>query len=107
MEARLQELAAMGIAEPWLSIARSVGVEQFLTIWQILDEQNAGIDRGGREKVRVWIPLYATYLRHQRNRYIKHLAARNLRPRDIQKRVRSELCERISLRHIARIVASV
>jgi hypothetical protein len=105
-DARLQELEAIGISDPWLSIARTVGVDQFLAIWEILDAENAGVARGGRQKVRVWIPLYATYLRHQRNRYIKQLAAESLRPQQIQKRVRSELCEHISLRHIARIIAA-
>lgn len=104
-QAQFYELREMGLSPTWLRIAETIGTEQFLSVWRILDESNRDLHRGRREKVRVWVPLYATYLRHRRNRYIKALAAEDLRPLDIQQRVYRELCERISLRHIVRIIA--
>jgi hypothetical protein len=70
-------------------------------MWRILDE-----DSDDASGARVRVPLYASWQRCQRNRYIVALAQAGLHAREIRRRLQRENCGSISERHIARIIAT-
>lgn len=92
----------MGLQRVWLDVAEEIGVDALLKMWRILDADQASIGEDGR--LLVPIRSYATYLRYQRNRYIEELSARGMKPRQIREKLKAQLCEQISLRHISRLV---
>lgn len=98
---RLSDLRALGIGERWLRIAREIGVDEFLTVWRILDEAN----EDGFAGARVRVPLFRSWERRLRNRYILALAASGSGAREIRRRLLRERCEELSERHIHRIIA--
>lgn len=98
---RLEELRQMGLQRIWCEVAEVIGVDALLKMWRILDSDPESIGDNGR----LILPLcrYNTFLRYQRNRYIETLAEMGEKPRDIQRILKAQLCEEISLRHISRI----
>jgi hypothetical protein len=46
---------------------------------------------------------YSNYLRFQKNRFVETLAMQGVKPQEIQRRVKAQLCESISITHIQRI----
>lgn len=103
---RLDELRELGLGYRWLRIAERIGVDLFLEVWEILDEENAELPAGEREPTRVRIPLFAGWRRLQRNRYIRALAGRGHRPAEIRRILIRETCERLTERHISRIISA-
>ncbi|MBA1147391.1 hypothetical protein H0Z60_10020 [Ectothiorhodospiraceae bacterium WFHF3C12] len=101
---RLDELEQIGLDPRWLRIAHVVGVDQFLEVWQILDEENIDLPPGEREPTRIRIPLFAGWMRLQRNKLVKALADEGSRPSEIRRTIRRKLCESLSERHITRII---
>jgi hypothetical protein len=92
----------MGIAATWLRVAGAIGVDGFLATWRILDQEPAfRTDKGDIEPR---LRSYRSYLRYQRNRYIEQLAAAGRTPREVQAAVKLNLCERIGLRHVYRVM---
>lgn len=101
---RLDELAVMGLADYWLQVAEYLGVDAFLGMWRILDSNQNGIPRASdANSLAPRLRTYSNYLRFQKNRFVENLAAQGISPREIQARVRSQLCETISIRHITRL----
>lgn len=102
---RLDELRQIGLPYRWLQVARAIGVDAFLVVWQILDQENH--DATGQQiSARVRVPMFSRYLKFQRNRYVRTLAESGRSPAEIRELVRTELCEELSERHIARIIGS-
>lgn len=99
---RLEEFRQMGLQAVWLEVAEEVGVDAMLKMWRILDRDQSSIGDDGR----LLIPIrsYSTFLRYQRNRYIESLNGMGMKPREIQEKLNAQLCEKISLRHISRLV---
>ena len=93
---RLQELRDMGIGETWLEIAELIGFESFVVMWMHL---------GGETSVRIRIPPYSKYLKFLRNELIRQLSRDGETVHNIRRRVRSDLREDVSERHIARIIS--
>lgn len=98
---RHDELARMGLQRVWLDVAEEIGVDAFLAVWRILDSDPSARHKEGFLQIN--LKLYRSYLRFQRNRYIEALAARGLKPLDIQRNLIRQLRESVSLRHISRI----
>lgn len=98
---RLDELARMGLQRVWMDVAEEIGVDAFLAVWRILDADPSARHKEGFLQLN--LKLYRSYLRYQRNRYIEALAARGLKPLEIQRSLVRQLCESVSLRHISRI----
>lgn len=98
---RLEELRQMGLQRIWCEVAEVIGFDALLKMWRILDSDPDSIGDNGR----LILPLcrYSTFLRYQRNRYIETLAEMGEKPRDIQRILKTQLCEEISLRHISRL----
>lgn len=99
----------MGLDYRWLVVAERVGVHNFLIMWRTLEESQPGQPGGGRESVRVRIPSLTRLRRRLRNRWIRELATAGHPLYEIRRIVADpgqagELCERLSVRHISRII---
>lgn len=99
---RLAEFQQMGLQRVWLDVAEEIGVDAMLKMWRILDRDQSSIGDDGR--LLVPIRSYSTFLRYQRNRYIESLNNMGMKPREIQEKLNVQLCEKISLRHISRLI---
>lgn len=101
IDPRLDELKKMGLQHSWVRVAEEIGFDAFLSVWRILDADPSSYGGGGRLE----IPLraYSSYLRYQRNRYIETLSEMGCDAKEIRERLKDQLRERISLRHISRI----
>lgn len=99
---RLDELVRLGLQRVWLDVAEAIGVDRFLAMWRILD---TGFQATADDAGRMLVPMrsYRTYLKFQRNRYIETLAGMGYNAQQIRDKLRSQLCETISLRHIYRL----
>jgi len=98
---RINELREMGLQRHWIDVAETIGVDNFMAAWRILDaEKDFSVQSG-----RMMIPLraYSAYLRYQRNRYIETLASMGVSLDGIRARLKDQLCENISRRHITRL----
>lgn len=89
----------MGLAPRWLEVARAIGVDAFLALWEILDRHD-----GDAVNLRVSIPRFTAYLRFQRNRFILAMASSGENMTSIGQALESQLGERLSRRQIARII---
>ncbi len=109
MSVTLDDLAELGLDQRWLRVASRIGVPAFLAAWEELDQENRGVPTGERDQIRVRVPLLARLRRYLRNRWIRQLASQEVRLKSIQKRVADpreagELCEKLSVRQISRII---
>lgn len=100
---RLAEYRAMGLLPAIMRIAEALGFEAFDRLWRIVDSDPAFWSENGSLELR--LRPYRSYLRYQRDRFIASLAAERKTPAEIQLQVRKVLGERISVRHICRIVS--
>lgn len=98
---RLDELRRMGLQRVWLEVAETIGVDNFLAMWRVLDVDPACGHAEGYLKIT--LKHYRSFLRYQRNRFIETLAAAGCTEDEIQVRLRAQLCETVSLRHIKRL----
>lgn len=103
-EALLAELEAMGLSRLMLKIARAIGFDAFLTMWRILDDAPETLSDNG-SGIDVRLPKLAAYRRYQRNRFIEALAAMGQSRSEISVSVKRELREKVSDRHILRLMA--
>jgi hypothetical protein len=99
---RVDEFYAMGLPQMWLDVVDAIGVDAFLAVWRILDAHPNNYEDNGMKLVP--IRRYSSYLKYQRNRYIEALVAQGLTTHDIKRRLESQLCETVSIRHITRLV---
>lgn len=99
---RLDELREMGLRRVWLDVAEAIGMDNMLKLWRIIDASETRLGDDG--EIRVPLRRYSSYLRYQRNRYIEELFKVGLKPKEIREKLNKQLCEKISLRHISRII---
>ncbi len=99
---RIDELKEYGLSEMWVEVAEAIGYDQFIHIWQILDKRN--IQMGNQDNARMRVPMFTRYMKFQRNKYIYHLSAENLTPKEIQATLKKNLCEDLTVTHIARVL---
>lgn len=98
---RLDDLQRMGLPGVWLEVAETIGVDAFLATWRIIDADPACWHNDTILRVR--LRPYRSYLRYQRNRFIESLVAQGMKPAEVQARIRQQLGEDISHRHITRL----
>lgn len=104
--AKIRELEAMGLAMVWLRVARSIGYENFVELWRILDtsaEQREMRLSDNESMIEVQMRRFASFRRFQRNRFIETLAADGLPALEIQMAVKGQLGESLTRNHIVRI----
>lgn len=95
---RIDELRQIGLSRAWLDVANEVGYENFCRMWEVLDLH------AQRDDQRLYIPRYSALTRYQRNRYIQSMAESGATAQDIRDRIKRELGENISPRHLLRII---
>lgn len=95
---RFLELEKIGIAGAWLRLARRVGFDTFLEIWRQISEDEATRHDGGRRMPK--LREFDAYLKYQRNLYIFSLADLGMNPTQIQRALRSSLCEHLCIEHV-------
>ena len=100
-EPQVREFRAMGLPKVWMDAVRLLGPAKFLELWRLLDRPEL-IESEGR--LRMTMPRFRQFLRFQRNRYIQALAHDGHGAQEIQARVHDELGERISVRHVQRLM---
>ncbi len=99
---RLAELRSMGLAAVHMRAAELLGFDLFDKLWRIYDsEPSCRTDSGD---LRIRMRPYSSWLRFQRNRFMEALADEGLSAVEIQARIELELREKLSERHISRIV---
>ena len=95
-------LKEAGVSDPWLEVAELIGQENFISMWKRLSE-----DAGRGSPVRVFLPKFSTYSTRIRNLYIKSMAERGMKSREILNQIKYEQGTVPSLRHIQRIIKGV
>jgi hypothetical protein len=100
---RLDELRAMGLPAGQLRIAEEIGHDAFIAMWRVADNEPSFRTEKGDLEIRM--RPYRSYLRFQRNRYIETLHGQGKTLDEIRELVHEHLCERISARHIRRLVS--
>lgn len=99
-DARLAELRRAGVGRAWQAVAKAVGYEAFLVVWQVLDSLPEVAD----ERNRVCVPRWTNYLRYQRNLLVQGMAEAGATPAEIQAAVQRDLGETLSRNHVRRLI---
>lgn len=99
---RLAELLDIGLSASWVAVARLVGYEDFVGLWRYWSAQQGLRGKGGQIELR--LRGVRAFDRYQRNRYIETLVASGLKPSEIYSMVKQQLGEKLSLRHLNRLV---
>ena len=101
-KAKLRELTDMGLPQVWLLVAHELGYDAFLRLWRTLD---AAVElRSDTESmIEVQLRRYSSFQRFQRNRYIETLVDQGLNNRQIRARVKVDIGEELSPKHIGRL----
>lgn len=100
---RLDDLRAIGLQPCWRRIAALIGCDLWDKVWRLLDEDATRGNDGA-----MYIPLrsYRSYLRYQRNQLVRTLYAGGMRINDVQDEVHKAVGERLSRKHLYRIIGS-
>lgn len=101
-EARLRELAEMGLPQVWLDVAREIGYDPFMRMWRVLDSA-VELRSEADSMILVQMRRYASFQRFQRNRFIESLVDMGFSGGEIRDRVNREIGEQLSLSHIHRL----
>lgn len=101
-DVKFRELADMGLPLIWLEVARAIGYDSFLKMWQLLDAEYERRDNSDGRMIELELRRYRSFRRFQRNRFIESLAPL-MDNETIQLRVRVELGENLSLHHVRRL----
>lgn len=100
----MRELAEIGLSATWLSVAQLLGYDAFVEMWRQLSSDPAL--RNDDDQIELRLRPIRALERYQRNRYIATLVQAGIKPSQIHELVRSDLGERLSLRHIKRLAAA-
>ena len=99
---RLDILRKMGMHHTWQKIAAEIGMDAFLAMWRILDDQQQfHHPKGGLE---FSLRRYRSYTHYQRDDFIRQLAAAGLNPQQIHERLGEALCEKMNPTRIKQII---
>lgn len=98
---RLDELRLIGLPQPWPRVARLLGYDTFMLVWQALATVE---DAGTRD--RVVLPKLATYLRFQRNQLVRSLAADGLSAEEIRAHLLEVHSDAPTESHIRRLISA-
>lgn len=101
-DAKFRELAAMGLPQVWLDVARDIGYEAFMRVWRRLDAATELLS-DSESMIEVKLRRHASFQRFQRNRFIEALVDMGLQASEIRDRVARDIGDNLTLRHIQRI----
>lgn len=100
-EAKIRELADMGMPSVWLAVAHEVGYDRFMAMWRILDAA-VELRSDSDSMIEVKLRRFSSFQRYQRNRFIESLAP-FLDNRQIRDRVKADLGEKLTVHHVGRL----
>jgi hypothetical protein len=92
----------MGMPDWMLELANTIGFDNTLAMWRLLDAQRELRADDGL-MINLQLRPFASYQRFQRNRFIESLGAMGLTVAEIRHKVKKELGEELSKRHILRL----
>jgi len=101
----LFELDAMGLSSTMLLVAAAIGFDNFMAMWQILDSSPDALS-DSESAIHVRLPRLQAYRRYQRNRFVEALATAGWTQPEIREKVKAELGEELSQRHMRRLMQS-
>lgn len=104
--AKIRELSDMGLPSVWIRVATSIGYDNFLQLWRILDTaaELREVRRSENESmIEVQLRRYTSFKRYQRNRWIESMAGHGLPNAVIQQAVKQQLGEKLDRSHIRRL----
>lgn len=102
--ALLDELDAMGLSRVMLQVAHTIGFDNFMAMWRILDGAHEAIAEND-SGIYIRLQRLSAYRRYQRNRFIEAMAAVGMSHPEISRSVKRDLGEDVSDRHIWRLMA--
>jgi hypothetical protein len=100
----LDELDAMGLSSVMLNVARTIGFDNFMAMWRILDGAHEAISEND-SGIYIRLQRLSAYRRYQRNRFIEAMAGMGMSHPEISWSVKRDLGEEVSDRHIWRLMA--
>ncbi|MFN4360540.1 MAG: hypothetical protein ACK4F4_07435 [Hylemonella sp.] len=101
----LAELDAMGLSSTALQVAARIGFDNFMAVWQLLDMLPDTWSEN--ESAILWrLPRLQAWRRYQRNRFVEALATAGWTQPEIRARVKQELGEDLSDRHMRRLMSN-
>jgi hypothetical protein len=100
----LDELDAMGLSSVMLNVARTIGFDNFMAAWRILDGAHEALSDND-SGIYIRMPRMSAYRRFQRNRFIEAMARMGMSHPEIARSVKRDLGEEVSDRHIWRLMA--
>ena len=103
-DAKFRELADMGLPQVWLDVARDIGYDAFMRLWRSLDAA-VELRSESESMIEVQLRRFSSFQRYQRNRFVETLVNMGLSTPEIQTRVKVELGEELSVRHLVRLAA--
>lgn len=104
--AKIRELDDMGLSRLWLRVAATIGYDNFLQLWRLLDtaaEQRELRLSDNQSMIEVQLRRFSSFRRYQRNRFIETLAASGLPADQIRLEVKAQLGENLTRNHIVRL----
>ena len=99
---RLDDLKRLGIHHTWQKVAATIGMDAFLTMWRILDTEEQFQHPKGNLSIN--LRRYRSYVRFQRNEYIRSLAKEGFTKKEIANKLSSALCEKVQTCHMTAII---
>ena len=99
---RLDDLKRLGIHHTWQKIAATIGMDAFLKMWRILDAEEQFQHSKGNLSIN--LRRYRSYVRFQRNEYIRSLAKEGFTKKEIALKLNSALCEKVQISHMTAII---
>jgi hypothetical protein len=98
---RMDELITVGLSPRLIEVARAIGVENFFTLWRLVDGTPLGTPG---EQISLKFPRFTRWVRHCRNRLIVSLHRDGLSLCHIRQRVYAELGVDVSIRSVRRVI---
>ena len=96
----MDDLKHIGLDGKWLKIAERIGVEAWIDVWEILDEENINLPSAMRDANRVRVPMFSKLVKYIRNIYIERMTKAGLDARAIYKELRIANIEPLSVHWI-------
>lgn len=95
----------MGLSTTMLQVAAEIGFDNFMAMWEILDRAPEALT-DTESAIHLRLPRLQAYRRYQRNRFVEALAAAGWTQPEIRAKVKAELGEKLSDRHMRRLMQS-
>lgn len=104
---RLEDLRRLGLHHTWQKVAAEIGVDAFLAMWRILDGEEQFHKSSQEHRLEFSLRSYKSFLRYQRNEFIRQLSANKVEPNQIRQRLIDQMGEELDTWTIKRIIKGI